>query len=516
MKRKSIMRGLALASALVLTGSLFALVGCGDGNPSDGNDPSNPNNPNNPNQPAESEAGKEGWYVLTEKTVQGVSVKHEYLYNCIYLKEGTASWYEIDYAGSSERQGDYTVTENTVTIGIGIREYAFEFNGETSSMTYSGKINKQNTVMTYRYDNDFILPVTEEGVDFTDELFGQDKSQNFYNYCPSIFMEGNDTMHVYYCTNKDNKIVYDYIGYRKGTLNAAGKWKFSEQKLVLSPDGIGAGKWDEKHNCDPTVTKGNFSMGGETYSYLMAYLGCKEGDVNEVGIAVAKAPEGPWEKVDSLNPIAGYIGSADDPNDGTYYWGYGQPSLINPDGDGKVLLFYTKGIKNKTCTQVEEWDLSNLDQPVKVRSAELQGKNVVNAGGAVDVIHNADFAYDSVNHRLYCYKDDFPCPSGAPDFISGSGVLMYIDCDENFDVLFANETYAWNKAATLSASGLGFARLHNVGIITDAYGKLTSPFRVPVLYTVSDLAADYPNWSAGSVWASLHTYRLHGYVFEIR
>lgn len=43
---------------------------------------------------------------------------------------------------------------------------------------------------------------------------------------------------------------------------------------------------------------GEFAYEGETYGYLMAFLGCARTDcqVNEVGLAVAKTPEGPWKK----------------------------------------------------------------------------------------------------------------------------------------------------------------------------------------------------------------------------
>ena len=513
MKRKLFLRGLALASAFILSGSLFSLVGCGDqgDNPPDTGDPSNPNEPGNP---SETVVGKEGWYVLTEKTVQGVSVKHEYLYNCIYLKDDTANWYEIDYAGMSERKGDYTVSENTLTIGIGIREYAFSFDTATSSMTYSGKINKQNTVMTYQYDKDFVLPVTEEGVEFTDELFGQDKNGNYYNYCPTVMMEGNDTMHVWYCSNRVSGNVTDYVAYRKGTLNAAGKWKFSDIEFVLAPT---AGTWDARHTCDPSVTKGTFRMGGEDYSFLMAYLGCVTSDntQNEVGIAVAKSPAGPWVKVDSLNPIANFYTS---PEHSANAWGYGQPCVMNPEGEGKVYLFYAKGTATKTCTQIEEWDLSDLDRPVKVRSAELKEKNVVNASGGSDNINNADLAYDAVNKRLYCLKEDFPYPTDQGiNWLTGSNTLLYVQLDESgFDVFFGNTSYSWNKVGSLTASGLGFARVHNMGILTDEYGNLTSPFRVPVLYTACEAYTDYPGWSGGGQWPALHTYRFHGYVFEIK
>lgn len=466
-----------------------------------------------------SESDKDGmWYVLSQKTVQGVDVTAEYTYNCIYFRDGTANWYEIDYSGLSEKTGSYTVEENTANLEIGVRVYAFSIDPQTQSITYSGKISRQNVVMKYEYDKNFVLPVSSDGVLFTDELFGEDKNLNFYNYCPTVMMEGNRVMHVWYCTNRDDGVVYDYIGYRKGTLNASGKWEFTEKQIVLSPAGVSSGEWDGKHNCDPSVVKGSFTMNGETYSYLMAYLGCTTGDVNQVGIAVSKAPEGPWIKVDSVNPIADYFHSTDYVDDGEYYWGYGQPSLVSADGAGKVLLFYSKGTSKKTCEQVELWDLSDLDAPQKLKSAEVREGNCVNASGSGDCINNADFAYDPVNNRLYCIKEDFPYPNDSGiNWITATNTLMYVSLGEKgFDLLFdETENYSWNVVGALSADGTTYVRAHNAGIMTDEYGRLTNPFRVPVLYTVSEAATAYPDWSKSGQWPALHTYRIHGTVFEV-
>lgn len=475
-------------------------------------------------QPPEEEPGEEetavceGWYVLDGKTVQGVDVTEEYLYNCIYFHEGVASWYEIDYSGMSEKSGAYTADETSVVIEIGVRTYSFSFDAQKNEIAFSGKINKQNVVMNYRFDKNFYLPVTENGATFTEELFGESKEENFYNYCPSVMMEGNNVMHVWYCTNLESGIVRDYVGYRKGTLNASGKWEFSEKKIALSPD-PDADKWDGKHTCDPSVVKGDFSMNGERYSYLMAYLGCKAGDVNSVGIALSKTPEGPYIKVQSLNPIANYFTSDDYVDDGNYYWGYGQPCVISSDGAGKVLLFYSKGTSKKTCTQVEEWDLSDLGSPQKLRSAEVREKNVVNASGGSDCINNADFSYDPATGRLYCIKEDFPYPSDdtGVTWLTGANTLMYADLgDRGFDLLFDSaEIYSWNVCDSLSADGKTYVRAHNFGIVTDPFGRLVNPLRVPVLYTVSEAASAYPDWSLNGQWPALHTYRIHGYVFEV-
>ena len=73
---------------------------------------------------------------------------------------------------------------------------------------------------------------------------------------------------------------------------------------------------------------------------------------------------------------------------------------------------------------------------------------------------------------------------------------------------------AWSNVATIGESATGYARNHNAGILTDPYGRLENPAYIPILYTMSELATDYPNWNKGGQWPALHTYRIHGYVIE--
>ena len=144
-----------------------------------------------------------------------------------------------------------------------------------------------------------------------EETVGDDGEEYFYNYCPSIKIEGKD-MHVYYCTNEFWGNITDYVGYRTGKVINK-KLHFKDEELVLAPT---PDTWDLRHVCDPSVIKGEFKYEDETYSYLMAYLGCVPSDctLNETGIAVSKTPNGPWIKCNSnrrsdnkpINPLVPY------------------------------------------------------------------------------------------------------------------------------------------------------------------------------------------------------------------
>ena len=455
----------------------------------------------------------DGIYSLDVYTVFDTDLSNIYYSNYLILKEGKVTWVKTDVTGSSLDEGTYVKEDNVLTITIGIKPYNFIYDEQNSSIKFEGTLNKEKVVMTYSVKEDFTIGTDTGDVNFIDELFGDDINENFYNYCPTIMVEGNDTMHIWYCSNEKSGNVTDFIAYRKGKLSSDGKWSFSEKQLVLGPT---SGTWDGRHVCDPSVVKGEFNYNGETYNYLMAYLGCKTSDVtsNEVGIAVAKNPEGPWVKYDA-NPICNYYESTEFAP-GENFWGYGQPSVISVDKAGKVILFYTKGIKIGTYTYAEYWDLSDLNNPVKLNGAKMAD------GGEIGYWNNADFAYDSINKRIYVIKEDHSSSewypnSGGVNWISGSNSIFYAPM--NLDDTYPGETlfgkHNWSKVTTIGEAQTGFARVHNAGIMTDEYGWLVDSHKIPVVYTMSDLKTDHPDWSLGGQWPALHTYRLHGYVVSL-
>ncbi len=497
-----------IAAFAVMLCLAFSVAGCGTGNSDNaGNDPP-------PDGQTLLPVGTEGYYTLVQKTIDGYDVTSTFVQNYLRLHNGKAYTVGIDFTGREEQEGTYRVADTAVEVVMGVKTYSYTFDAAAETLTYTGKVNRRQVSMQYKYNKNFTASTADGGVDFVSqtELFGEPKEENFYNYCPSAIMEGNNIMHIWYCANKVSGNVTDYVAYRKGELNGAGKWVFGEKQIVLAPT---AGTWDERHTCDPSVVKGDFSMGGEKYAYLMAYLGCKTSDNtrNEVGIAVAKEPQGPWVKVDALNPIANFYAS---PEYSEKSWGYGQPSLISSDNAGKVLLLYSKGVTSGTFAYLEEWDFYDLDHAKKLRETRLSDNGVVNASGEKDVINNADFAYDPHLKRMYCIKEDFGYPTdGGVDWIAGSNTLLYIDLgDKGIDALFG--THRWEVGGQITRNTTGFFRNHNMGIVTDVYGKLCDPYKVPVVYTMSDSKEAYPDWNLGGQWPALHTYRIHGWVLDVK
>lgn len=333
-----------------------------------------------------------------------------------------------------------------------------------------------------------------------------------YNYCPTIFIE-DGVQHVYYCTNQTEGNVTDYVGYRRGTIQGE-HISYSENEFVLAHGE--AGSWDYRHACDPSVIKGEFKFHGETYNYLMAYLGCVPSDCtqNETGIAVAKSPAGPWVKCDfkedgvtKINPIVPFSDFACSETS----WGTGQPSIVSVDKKGKVLFFTTVGATNGTFTNIREYDFSDIDnyELIRSRTKIIEAGVRANTTGA-SFINNADFAYDEVARRflmvkgrLYFGKDNL-----APDMVADTLDVYYIDDTEGTDVgdiFFAgnNTTKQWKLIDTINQEKTGFLRNHNSCLITDPYGHhIQGQGKLGVGFTRSDQGVS-------NNWSYLSTYRIY-------
>ncbi len=377
--------------------------------------------------------------------------------------------------------------------------------------TSDNETKKEDTTITDKKDSDDKESTMEEKEWNNYQLFEHKEGENplydyYYNYCPTIFEE-DGVRHIYYCANKLHGNVTDYIAYRSGTKDSTGRWVYSDIQYVLEPT---ENTWDSRHVCDPSVIKGEFTHSGETYNYLMAYLGCVTSDntSNEVGFAVSKTPSGPWIKLDS-NPFCHYT-----LNDNTgFQWGYGQPSLVSVDKKGEVLLFYTVGDGNSTYELVERWNLSDIDHPTMVseNSKRVLTRGLKNLSGLQDYISNADYCYDASSGRIYMIKDDHPVPDGAN--VSSSATIYYLEEDfENPDfypgyTLFNVVGDSWNEMDKIDATNAGFDLNHNCGLVTDPYGWTLSTKSIDCVYTVAT--------NTSSFWGALGSYRLYQYTMEI-
>ncbi len=127
-----------------------------------------------------------------------------------------------------------------------------------------------------------------KNVTSSDKLFESNKS-GVYNYCPTCISNGH-TLDIWYCANENSYSVRDSIMYRSVTI-LDNESTYSDEKVVLRST---PNSWDSYHVCDPSVIEGNFSYNGQSYKYLMAYLGCSSTDNqdNKIGIAVSNSKDG--------------------------------------------------------------------------------------------------------------------------------------------------------------------------------------------------------------------------------
>lgn len=342
-----------------------------------------------------------------------------------------------------------------------------------------------------------------------EETVGDDGEEYFYNYCPSIKIENNE-MHSYYCTNKDWGNITDYIGYRNGRIYEDKLYQ-SDEKLVIAPT---PDTWDERHTCDPTVIKGEFLYNGETYNYLMAFLGCVPSDctLNETGIAVSKNPQGPWIKCNSstddgvpINPLVPYK----DFDCTSKNWGTGQASLVSVDEKGRVIIFTTVGCPIGSLTNIREYDLSNINKLQKIREATMFTDGIV---GKSTRVNNADYCYDKVNKKFLMAKGRSPFGQDGltPNFIASQVDVYYLNAekyDNPFDIFFDKErTEQWHFIDTVDEKLSGYPRNHNTGLITNEYGHMYLSDRIGVAFSTSQ-------YGGVSAITYLKTYRIYATSF---
>ena len=191
-------------------------------------------------------------------------------------------------------------------------------------------------------------------------MFDEPPGVQIYNYCPSIMVDGNQA-HVWYCSSVTQGIGGDdHIAYRHG-VKVGEQWYWGPRQIILTHE---PGTWYSGNICDPDVIKGEFKYHGETYAYLMTFLGCttKDNSSNMFGFKVSNNPAGPWIDVPEVSPLYDFYaenpGYVYVPSKNNFIWGWGQSSLVSLDKKGKVMLFYTG--RSTTAQKYEGWEFSYI------------------------------------------------------------------------------------------------------------------------------------------------------------
>lgn len=320
------------------------------------------------------------------------------------------------------------------------------------------------------------------------ELFRRDGK--FYNYAPSCIQISNHERYLFYCSNKEEGVIRDYIMLRKGILKNE-KWFWNEEKCVLSPSIDG---WDNVHVCDPDIVAGKFFLFDKIYTYLMFYLGASEDTSagNQIGVAYAETIEGPWIKR-SLDPfiINSSIGK----------WGVGQSCTTSIDGKGLLRLYYTQQDAISTKIIMRDVDLSDLCNPIlkEQRDVLIQGLTRIN-GEPERVLNNGDIVYDSFRKQLILIRQNHPTPKTQPDFVSSHLQIATIPDTYFLSGGLGGEKQIWQILGTIGPEYTGYFRNHNPGFVKNKYGCLVNPHKLEAIFSVAE-EQKFPQ--------SLWTYRLH-------
>lgn len=316
-----------------------------------------------------------------------------------------------------------------------------------------------------------------------------DPPAGYYAYAPSVIREG-DTEWIWTCHNDEQRVIEDHIYMTK---RVDGVVTESRSVLHASP----APAWDSFHTCDPSVVTGRFEYGDTVYRYAMFYLG---NDVdasahNQVGVAFATSPEGPWVKYPE--PLV--------TSDRVDQWGAGQPTAVAlPGKPGQVLLGYTRG-DTSTRAYVSTVDLSDVDaltvsEPVLLPTAGLTG-----ADGNTDYLNGFDMALTRNGKDVVVVREQHPYPIDNPWWI---GPAVQVDMLSLENVLAG--TGAWMPLGDIGQELTGFTRNHNAGLVRDDSGRIVSPHGVEVVFTDSCSSlptVDDPDWSQATC-DSLYSYDL--------
>ncbi len=309
---------------------------------------------------------------------------------------------------------------------------------------------------------------------------------NYYNYCPSYIAASDTERFIYYCKNQNAGEIVDYIYMRRIT-GSGSNWTWGPASVALTPS---SGGWDSVHVCDPDVKKGSFNYNNHTYSYVMFYLGCDRTDNNhnQIGVAFSDSLNGPWVKW-SGNPLITFSS--------TSHWGVGQPSATCVDGQGRLLLFYSRGDQNGTRIVRRDINIANMSSPSIGAEVTVPTGGLTEADGSPVILHNGAFAYDGGTDRFYLVRPRHPFEASSPDYISTDLQVAYTPASTIW-----NGTGTWTVEGHVTPAQSGKARNHNACLLTDVWGNLKGGANY---YQVNFTGSD-----TGAFPANLWTYRIYG------
>ena len=309
-----------------------------------------------------------------------------------------------------------------------------------------------------------------------------------YNTKDASIFEENNERYVVYASNEEAEGAQVFAA-RKAT-KVDGKWVYQEKHIILR----GSEGWDQRIY-NPSILKGSFAYQGTTYKYLMAYNGNdnKDGTNNHIGLAVSNDVLSNWQRVGN-QPIL------KNPEVFEASYGFGSPSLVSYDQQGKGYLFYAVGEREVSFTAVKTFDFSNLDNmqlengymslPISGLTDKVEGQAI---------IMNAGFALGQDGTSLYMVRDRLPQSANKPNQTSE------VEIDKANLSIVNDLSQTWTSIENITGmktmdmdddESLGWDQIYSGEFVTDPYGKLLSNIECEVLYSTYDEEATSPSYSA--------------------
>ncbi len=303
------------------------------------------------------------------------------------------------------------------------------------------------------------------------------KGAGHYNYAPSVIQDTYGIRYGFICENRDPFQIVDYVYLYKGIPTANG-YVWQPGTPILAPSETG---WDNCHICDPDVREFTTIYKGETYHWIMTYLGVDQWDSkhNQIGLAISKNIEGPYIKFEA-NPLVPY-------EDRTR-WGVGQSTTIVKDSTS-ILLFYTSITDKGVGLNMREIKLNDLDNIVLGEEKK------------VPFIGPNSYPAMSEKHIYMASEIRVGALEEIPNWVGDVSRLSYMPRTED---IFSEEN-RWTEIGHVGPEESGFPRNHNPAILTDTKGYMLNEDELVMYFTP---AMTGENW--------LWSYDLYSASFNLK
>ncbi len=285
-----------------------------------------------------------------------------------------------------------------------------------------------------------------------------------YNYAPSVIEDQYKIRYAFVCQNRDPFKIIDYIYLFKGIPSKNGYvWQPGTEIMAPSEKG-----WDHIHICDPDVREFKCTYKGETYSWIMTYLGVDQWfNHNQIGLALSKSVEGPWVKFDK-NPLVEY------PD--TTTWGVGQSTSIVIDSS-TIRLFYHSTLDTEKPFVYRDVKLNDLD------NIELGEEKYISGMSA-----NSYPAFS--DHYVFVVSEEWNIEEYEniiPTWVGNYSRLRYIPREKDI----SSPLEEWTEIAYVGPTESGFPINHNPGILTDSRGYMLNEDELIMYFTTAVTGEDW-------------------------